>query len=902
MLENSVTQTSANEKENSEVLSGPIIDPLRGTVPLMIQRRPFAVATLKPMPSGKLDKQPRHPVTLQPAQTNDIDTLGTFAEAEQAIKKGRAKAHGPVLKRCGVVVLDLDNAINPETGEITAGAAYIIGLFPDALITRSVSGTGLHIWIKAVAPPGCTQAAATLYYDGQKVEFLFEKFVVDNWDYFSGSGEIRPFQAELNALYADLKKEAEPQQPAKPVAPPRLGTSNGSGSRERAYLLAALRGAQADQEATLDGQKHERRIKNAKSLAGWLHTGYITEQEIIDALSVNFGANKANALKAIRDGIEYGKAEPREIPEPDGQGIGGSGGYGADEYINFQTPKQVKKEEELQHYCHNNNNTNSLKTTDTNTGTLQNPPKPNKNTKEPDAGTLQNLQYADLLPLAAPLRPVAQLDPELIPEPLRPWLRDISERQNVPLDYPTVAAVVALSSVIGRAVAIRPKKYDEWDVIPNLWGAITGPPGVQKTPSTSEAHKPLNRLVADAMDAHEAAKKEFAAEALMIEARKDAAKKKLHTETKKNQAGENELRELANLAANVEELPAPVAKRYVVNDSTVEALGERLKENPRGLLLNRDELTGFFKSLDKQGHEGDRAFYLEAWNGTGTNYMYDRIGRGTVRIPSVTLSIFGTIQPGPLLRYVRQAASGENADGLLPRFQMLVYPDVTSYKRVDRWPDADAKNRAYQVFRALDELQPANIGAQTEEGTPWAFLRFADNAQTFFNEWLDDLEARLREGNEGDLMQAHLAKYRSLMPSLALIFHLVDVVNAPAANQAAMSRVSLESAQRAASWCNYLEGHARRIYQLAYSPDVEAASVLKDHLPDLPNPFRVSQIPRKGWSKLTTGDEVHAAVEFLAERNYLRIVEAPASGVGGRPTADIWINPAALQTDTGEVF
>ena len=51
---------------------------------------------------------------------------------------------------------------------------------------------------------------------------------------------------------------------------------------------------------------------------------------------------------------------------------------------------------------------------------------------------------------------------------------------------------------------------------------------------------------------------------------------------------------------------------YRTNDVTIERLGELLRENSRGLLINRDELIGLLRSLDKEGHESDRAFYLEA--------------------------------------------------------------------------------------------------------------------------------------------------------------------------------------------------------------------------------------------------------------------------------------------------
>ena len=47
------------------------------------------------------------------------------------------------------------------------------------------------------------------------------------------------------------------------------------------------------------------------------------------------------------------------------------------------------------------------------------------------------------------------------------------------------------------------------------------------------------------------------------------------------------------------------------------------------------------------------------------------------------------------------------------------------------------------------------------------------------------------------------------MPSLALIFHLVDCVTHNTQGQ-----VGLESAKQAVNWCEYLETHARRVYGL----------------------------------------------------------------------------------------
>jgi hypothetical protein len=67
--------------------------------------------------------------------------------------------------------------------------------------------------------------------------------------------------------------------------------------------------------------------------------------------------------------------------------------------------------------------------------------------------------------------------------------------------------------------------------------------------------------------------------------------------------------------------------------------------------------------------------YLEAWDGTGA-FVQDRIGRGTIYVPSVCLSILGGIQTGKLASYVDDAIAGKTGDdGLLQRFQLAVYPE-----------------------------------------------------------------------------------------------------------------------------------------------------------------------------------------------------------------------------------
>src|SRR6516165_8788117 len=117
------------------------------------------------------------------------------------------------------------------------------------------------------------------------------------------------------------------------------------------------------------------------------------------------------------------------------------------------------------------------------------------------------------------------------------------------------------------------------------------------------------------------------------------------------------------------------------------------------------------------------------------------------------------MQPGKLRAYVAEAlAEGRGADGLLQRFQLLVWPDFTGeWRNIDRPPDLATRERAGRVFEAV-----ATLPGSQEIPT----IRFTPDAQDLFDDWRCALEGRLRsaEFTGCPAYESHVAKYRSLMP------------------------------------------------------------------------------------------------------------------------------------------
>ncbi len=493
------------------------------------------------------------------------------------------------------------------------------------------------------------------------------------------------------------------------------------------------------------------------------------------------------------------------------------------------------------------------------------------------AGDLSD--WPDPMPLPDALPPVEAFDFDLLPNSLRPWIQDIAERVQCPPDFPAVGAMISLAAVVGRKIGIRPKRQDDWLEVPNLWGAIVGRPGVMKSPALRESMRPLGRLEAQASEGFDDALTAWQRARELHKLKREADRSKV---IKAYKGGDVVgINALADDFAEDE----PQARRYVVNDCSVEALGVILQGNPNGTLAYRDELIGLLKSLDKDGNEGARGFFLSAWSGIDA-YTFDRIGRGlNMRIEACCLSLLGSIQPSIIGGYLRQAVAGGGGDGLLSRFQLLVWPDISGeWRDVDRWPDTKAKAKAYATFERLDTLNPAGIGATVEDGSI-PYLRFDADAQALFSEWRAEFERKIRSGNDHAAFESHLSKYRKLVPALALLIHLADD-DKPAA---AIGETAL---LKALAWAEYLESHARRAYASVTQAEAEGARALLHRIRrgEVSNPFVPRDVYLKHWVCLSKPEEVHEAVQLLCDLDYLRKEE---QFTGGRPKGAIWINPKA---------
>ena len=461
----------------------------------------------------------------------------------------------------------------------------------------------------------------------------------------------------------------------------------------------------------------------------------------------------------------------------------------------------------------------------------------------------------------------------MLPEALRSFVEDVAERMQVSTDVPAACLMVAMGGAAGRRARIQPKRDDSsWEVVPNLWGAPIAPSGFLKSPVLQAMTAPLYAQENIWRMEHSGELDDYETQQEQAELRLAAWRELAKANFKSGKP--------APLRPDTSIKP-PVLRRLTTSDSTFEKLHELMIQNPAGLLVIRDELSGWLAELEREGRQGERGFFLSAWNGD-TPHSLDRIGRGSLHCPACCVSMLGGITPGRLRSYLVDALEdGPGNDGLFQRFQVSVWPDPPrNWRYVDRLPKShQAVTQMFQRILQWDVDLPARF-------------KFNAEAQEFFKGWLGDLERKIRGQDLHPALVSHLGKYRRLMPALGLLLSAADQLTT-AGSLHDPPLVELPHAEQAGRWCAYLESHAQRIYACVVTPVMQAAADLADKLKakaiGADGNLAVRDVYRHHWSRLDNPERAIAALDVLENAGWVRRIQNdPAPG---RPPNCYRVNP-----------
>lgn len=390
------------------------------------------------------------------------------------------------------------------------------------------------------------------------------------------------------------------------------------------------------------------------------------------------------------------------------------------------------------------------------------------------------LEYHEVLPF-----PV-----EVLPYPMRSLVEEGARAINCPVDFLGVPLLAMAGAAIGNSRAIRIK--NGWVEGSRIYAAIVADPGSKKSPALNLVSTPLNKRQYYLQTEYEDAMKEYNQKLAIYEAELSEWKNKKGRGVKPEKPKE------------------PVMGQVMTTDSTLEALSEILEENPRGIVLHRDELTGWVRSMNqyKGGKGADRQSWLSFWN--GSQVIINRKNRKEPLIlDNPFVNVVGALPPDVLGELADERG---REDGFIHRI-LFSMPDRVPNKWTDSEVMQSTIDEFERVFDGLWNLKASSTG----DGSPTpVIVPFTPSGKSVWVEWINDHYKEQEDPSFPDNLRGPWAKMEGYAARLALILHMCRI----ASGEVTSEDVDEYSMTGAAALIEYFKSHAKRVYsRLKASPE-----------------------------------------------------------------------------------
>lgn len=402
------------------------------------------------------------------------------------------------------------------------------------------------------------------------------------------------------------------------------------------------------------------------------------------------------------------------------------------------------------------------------------------------------------------------------------WCGEVAQSTTAPVDYVGASLMATAAALIGNS---RTASFGSWSQPSTIWCALVGPPSAKKSPAMAPLKNALGILEAELVP-----------------------------------------------PVVVEDARPPQLR---VGDVTAHAAAEVASFNPNGLLLQREELSGWWEQINRNGGEG---FWLEAYD--AGSYTVNRKGKAALQIARLNISVLGTAQPDP----VRGLLEAKTDRGFAARY-LYVYPEPT---RGFRRPTTVDQTLATAALRRLRDLCIMESPTQP--------CPLSGGAEDVADIWLSALDDRTHKA-EG-LWQQWLGKQAGMLLRYALVFEhlwwsMVDDGEPP-------SMITAAAINAAATFIDaYAMPMAARTFNLAARPlaDRHAASLARLLHRHQVGEFNARDVRRGALGPvgpLSEPNAMEGACEALEASALIRKCGVRAGGTKGRAPANYEVNPRLL--------
>jgi hypothetical protein len=463
---------------------------------------------------------------------------------------------------------------------------------------------------------------------------------------------------------------------------------------------------------------------------------------------------------------------------------------------------------------------------------------------------------------------------EIFPPLLADWMEKAAKSKSAPTDYVAAALLTGAASLIGSARRVQ--LWEGWSEPAILWSAIVGNPSAGKSPAMDPVLSAMAGIEGDSVADFEEELRQF--ETLKMEAELIRSAWERKAKEAVELGGSPPL-----LAVGAQSPERPVRKRLTLRDATSEALLAALNGQPKGLMMVRDELAGWFASFDRYAGSkgGDRALWLEAFG--GRPYVLDRVKNGgePVFIPSLAVSVLGGMQPDKLESCLWKG----DDDGLSSRF-LFFYPLPAGRERPLHSADQAWLERVMRTLSAITH-------DVDENGRPLArHIPLSEEAIELFHPWWQALPER-----DGDhaRMNGWWGKAQGKAARLALVFEYLDW--AVSGGSAEPVEVRADTLARA---IHFIDAYAGPMAELAHGAGGKAGAdantrKLAGYIREQGlSEFSVRDLQRSGPMRTLKAPEIKTACFDLAGYGWVQAAPVRQGETPGKSQGRFIVNPAIL--------
>jgi Protein of unknown function (DUF3987)/DnaB-like helicase N terminal domain len=446
---------------------------------------------------------------------------------------------------------------------------------------------------------------------------------------------------------------------------------------------------------------------------------------------------------------------------------------------------------------------------------------------------------------------------DVFPEALRRFCRGAAAVTLSALDVPGVAMLATAGAAIGQSVNLYLKRtYHETTL---LFIVIVADPGRSKTPPVKLVVSPLT-----------------------------AIDRQLRDRSKLEREVWEEAKKMVGKSATVG--PPPLPQRAIVKDITRETLAAILAANPRGVLVDPDEATGWVGSFNQYRAKGtDRQFWLDLWSSRPTSVDREE-GNRSYYLPSPLAVVLGGIPPD--MMGVLQEDRGRN-DGFIDR---LLFSFPAEFPE-QRWIKDELDHGDQTTWHAIVEKlhrQTMFYDEQKKLLRPY-LVNLSPRAEDVWAEWYDAHCKDMAAEDAAPWVPGVYSKLRGYCARLALILSRLRLALDPEAEREIIQApVEPADVLGAIRLTDYFKAHAARVYhrQTGGTRSQDGLAILQWIQRKGLTEFREALVRADLRRKFPDLASLAPALRALEEANAIRLKpETAPPKRGPRPTRMFEVHP-----------